>query len=170
MAGDEWPGQGSSGDVSETIALDLAFDANTLHELRTVVLAKAVAAGLPQARAAEVMLAVHELAANAVLHGGGAGRVRMRAAAADVRCQVSDAGAGGIDGASRGAGTRAAEPWPIQPGRGLWLVRSVTGRLSVRTGPDGSEVTVGFARRGFGAGSADDGSVPASWLPRRNGG
>ena len=45
--------------------LDQEFTAGTLHILREAVLVHATAAGLPEARAADVMLAVHELAANA---------------------------------------------------------------------------------------------------------
>ena len=51
------------------MALDQTFDADTLADLRKAVLAVATAVGMPDHRAAEVMLAVHELAANAVRHG-----------------------------------------------------------------------------------------------------
>ena len=40
--------------------------------LRAVMLAYAVEAGMPENRAKDVMLAAHELAANAVRHGAGA--------------------------------------------------------------------------------------------------
>jgi hypothetical protein len=76
------------------VTLDQGFDATTLPDLRNAVLAGAVAAGLPDDRAAEVTLAVHKLAANAVRHGGGAGRARMRVVAGQLHCQVSDAGPG----------------------------------------------------------------------------
>jgi hypothetical protein len=49
----EMPGDGGGG-----MAPDQAFDAATPHELREAVLAEAAAAGLPDDRAAEVMLAV----------------------------------------------------------------------------------------------------------------
>jgi hypothetical protein len=57
--------------------LDLAFDSGTLHALRAGVKAHACEAGLPEARAEDVVLVVHELAANAVSHGAGAGRLRI---------------------------------------------------------------------------------------------
>lgn len=138
-----------SGEGGGRLALDQAFDADTLHELRKAVLAEAVAAGVPEDRAAEVMLAVHELAANAVIHGGGGGRARMRVAAGELYCQVSDAGPGSIDGDTRRGGGGGAESWPVQPGRGLWLVRKVAGNMSVASDPAGSEVTVVFAVPGF---------------------
>ena len=52
-------------------------DAPDPPELREAVLAHATAAGMPEARAADVMLVVHELAANAVRHGAGASHLRM---------------------------------------------------------------------------------------------
>ena len=57
------------------VLLDQRFEANTLYQLRAAVLAHAVQAGLPEHHASEVMLAVHELAANTVRHGAGAGRL-----------------------------------------------------------------------------------------------
>jgi anti-sigma regulatory factor (Ser/Thr protein kinase) len=57
-----------------------------------MVRAEAVAAGLTVDQARDVVLAVHELAANAVRHGGGTGRLRMLVSAGRLRCQVSDDG------------------------------------------------------------------------------
>ena len=56
--------------------LDLAFDSGALYILRAEVLALAGQAGLSDDRAGDVVLAVHELAANVVCHGGGKGRLR----------------------------------------------------------------------------------------------
>jgi anti-sigma regulatory factor (Ser/Thr protein kinase) len=113
------------------VVFDERFDASTLHLLRERVTACAVGAGMPDERAAEVMIAVHELAANAVRHGAGAGRLLVRAAAGVLRCQVSDA--------SPGTGT-----WPVQPGHGLWLVQQVADQVSVSSGPRGCLVAVVF--------------------------
>lgn len=115
--------------------LDRDFDAGTLSSLRQAVLATATAAGLPADRAGEVMLAVHELAANAVRHGAGAGRALLRVVGGELRCQVSDAGRGSA---------ASTQPWPFTPGHGLWLVRRIADRLSVRSRPEGSEVTAVF--------------------------
>ena len=133
--------------------LDQQFDETTLHILREAVLAHAVAAGMADGRAADVMIAVHELAANAVRHGGGAGRVQMRVTGGDLIFQVSDPGTASRNGHSPGGTVRgqhrgtaaAAEPWPFQPGHGLWLVRRLANRISVASGPTGSQVTAVFA-------------------------
>jgi two-component sensor histidine kinase len=51
--------------------LDQEFDPGTLHTLRAKVLVQACRAGLSESRATDVVLAVHELAANAIRHGAG---------------------------------------------------------------------------------------------------
>jgi anti-sigma regulatory factor (Ser/Thr protein kinase) len=107
------------------------------------VLAEAAAAGLTQDRVTDVVLAVHELAANAVRHGDGAGRLRMHAAGGELHCQVSDAGPGGRAG--RAVSATSVRQWKIQPGHGLWLVRDIADRLSIAPGPAGSAVTAVFA-------------------------
>jgi anti-sigma regulatory factor (Ser/Thr protein kinase) len=71
-----------------------------------------------------VVLAVHELAANAVRHGGGAGRVQLRTADGALHCVVSDAGPATIDGHARAGTAVAVQPWLFKPGHGLWLVRT----------------------------------------------
>lgn len=136
------------------MALDQTFDADTLADLRKAVLAVATAAGMADHRAAEVMLAVHELAANAVRHGAGAGRARLRVAGGQLHCQVSDAGPGSLDGDARRAGAGDAPSWPVRRGHGLWLVRNATDQVSITSGPGGSAVTAVFALSGAGDGNA----------------
>jgi anti-sigma regulatory factor (Ser/Thr protein kinase) len=104
--------------------LDQEFTTATLHILREAVLAHANAGGMPEARATDVMLAVHELAANAVSHGGGTGRVRLRIAAGKLDCQVTDPGNAHASThlpatpACQGHGC-AAGPLPVFPFAGL---------------------------------------------------
>jgi anti-sigma regulatory factor (Ser/Thr protein kinase) len=124
--------------------LDLAFDADALSDLRKAVRAVAVAAGLPGERADEVMFAVHELAANAVRHGGGAGRAWLDVTAGYLNCRVSDTGPGSPAGRARSDSGDPGPPWPFRPGHGLWLVRNAADRLSVQAGPRGSAVTAAF--------------------------
>jgi anti-sigma regulatory factor (Ser/Thr protein kinase) len=60
-------------------SLDQAFDAGSLYALRAAVAARAAAAGLGRREVYEVTAVAHELAANAVIHGAGHGRLRLRA-------------------------------------------------------------------------------------------
>lgn len=120
--------------------LDRVFDAAGLHVLREQVLDAAAAAGLSAARAVDVMLTVHELAANVVLHGPGSGRVRMETDGTHLRCEVSDSGRARAQGATRGGGP----PWPFQRGHGLWLAREAAASLSITSGPGNTHVTALF--------------------------
>ena len=123
----------STGSASEEEAvLDQRFDADTLHLLRARVAVCVAAAGLPESRAADIILAVHELAANAVRHGAGAGRLLMRAAGGMLCCQVTDTGPG-------------PHPWPLRQGHGLWIVRQLADRMAMTSGPEGSEITAFFS-------------------------
>jgi len=119
------------------------FDAGSLYQLRQVAVAHAAAAGMSESRARDVMVVLHELAANAVRHGAGRGRLRMWHAAGVLRCLVEDdgreQGAGGRPGGARGAAG-----WESLPGHGLWLARLVADQVSVMSGPDGTSVTVTF--------------------------
>jgi anti-sigma regulatory factor (Ser/Thr protein kinase) len=97
------------------------------------------------------MLAVHELAANAVEHGGGTGRLRMSVTNRELICQVSDPGPASFGlprsstlGSQRPGAAARTSPWPYEPGHGLWLVRRVADHISVNCSPAGSQVTVAF--------------------------
>jgi len=138
--------------------LDLAFDSGTLGALRAGVKAYACAAGLPAARAEDVVLAVHELAANAVSHGAGAGRLRIWKLAGSLHCQVEDgeplacehpgeppgpAGSEAVD-AMDASDPASGHPLPSRPGHGLWLVRQVADRTRILSGARGTCATVAF--------------------------
>ncbi len=127
--------------------VDQPFDVDTLYQVRQAVLAHAGEAGLPGHRASDAVLAVHELAANAVRYGGGTGRLRIWVTSGTLCFQVQDSGPASRDGQS--AATPARRPdgtpdSPYQPGHGLWLARAVADEMSAETGPGGSQVTVTF--------------------------
>lgn len=90
------------------------------------------------------MLTVHELAANAVRHGAGAGRLAMRASDGQLYCQVSDAGS---TGGTRAA-TAATRPWRVERGHGLWIVHTAADQVSVASGPAGFRVAAVFTLSG----------------------
>jgi anti-sigma regulatory factor (Ser/Thr protein kinase) len=112
--------------------LDLAFDSGTLDALRAGVKAHACAAGLPADRAEDVVLAVHELAANAICHGAGAGRLRIWKLAGSLHCEVEDGEPASGDQLSS------------RPGHGLWLVRQVADRMRVLSGVRGTRAMIAF--------------------------
>ena len=129
----------------------LRFDGATLNLVRELVLTQAVAAGLPEHSATDVALAVHELAANAVRHGGGTGRLRVSVTPGTLCYRVEDYGpasshhrtsSGQVTSAKISNGTPG---WPCQTGHGLWVVRKLASQMNVVSGPYGSRVTVEFA-------------------------
>jgi anti-sigma regulatory factor (Ser/Thr protein kinase) len=112
---------------------DMDFDASTLPLLRQRVKAYWAAAGMPEGRASDFILAVHELAANAVRHGAGSGRLLMSTVPGGLRAVVSDAGPG-------------PRPWALRPGHGLWIVDQVADEVDVSSEPGGFRVTAVFSR------------------------
>jgi len=151
-AGRPWPGgpdgpgdaDGAAPDAQRI--LDLTLDADSLYRLRATVVAHAVSAGLPQRRADDMVIAVHELAANVIKHAGGHGKLAMWTQDQSVYCQVTDQGPAQA-GAAAGAARAPVPPWPIEAGHGLWLVRQLADQMSLRAGQAGSQATVRFALR-----------------------
>src|ERR1700691_2580517 len=90
--GDTQPARGNPSSQGRQI-LDQAFDADSLYALRAAVAAHASDAGLPPGRADDLVIAVHELAANAVRQGAGHGRLRIRRSDQALLCEISDDGA-----------------------------------------------------------------------------
>jgi anti-sigma regulatory factor (Ser/Thr protein kinase) len=159
-AGDGPPGPGVSIAARAQPVVDQAFDGDSLYAVRATVAAHASAAGMPDGRVRNVVLAVHELAANAVRHGAGQGQVRLWVTGDGIRCEVTDAGtpAAGADsgdgpgsgspgagiGDGAGPGSPGAMSWPVEHGHGLWLVRKIADQISLETGPSGTVAAVTF--------------------------
>jgi two-component sensor histidine kinase len=146
--------------------LDQEFDTAALAGLREAVLGYATACGMPGDRAIDVMLAVHELAANAVRHGPGHGQLRLHVTASTLRCEVSDPGPSSRDGRAGGTGGQApgAVPWPVEQGHGP-VARTYSRRprsRDLRAARVADNSGVHPARRGR-APSAG----PQAWRPRR---
>jgi anti-anti-sigma factor len=134
--------------------LDQVFDADSLYALRAAVAAHAADAGLSPGRADDLVIAVHELAANAVRHGAGHGRLRVWRADHALLCEISDDGTplaadadqrpSGESGES-GETRNPAAPWQTEPGHGLSLVRQVADQASLISGQEGTLATISFA-------------------------
>ena len=130
-----------------TPILDQAFDAGSLYTLRAAVAAHATQAGLAPGRADDLVIAVHELAANAVRHGAGHGRLRIWRSDQALRCEITDDGlpdAKDAKDAPAEPATKSPE-WRTEPGHGLSLVRQVADHTSLSSGRDGTSATISFA-------------------------
>ena len=70
--------------------LDQEFDPDTLPALRAALSAHALEAGLAEELAGDLVLAVHELAANAIAHGAGYGHLRLWHLPGALSCEITD--------------------------------------------------------------------------------
>jgi anti-sigma regulatory factor (Ser/Thr protein kinase) len=119
------------------LLLDLTFSEAELVSLREAVAAHADAAGLSHSRTEDLVLIAHELATNAVRHGGGRGRLRLWTEGNAVHCQVTDEGPGLPDTVEP-----RIRPDPGSPGgRGIWLVTRFADGFVVNNNGHGGDVT-----------------------------
>ena len=124
------------------------FDAGSLYALRAAVAAHATRAGVPEPRVRDIVLAVHELAVNAIRHGAGHGRLLITNHGGVLRCQVTDDGRPPAAPGGTEPETQATAPdaprWSSQHGHGLWVVRHVVDHLSVQSGSGGTIAAASF--------------------------
>ena len=113
------------------------FRTDSLSEVRALVALVAADGGLAEARCAELVLAVGELATNSIRHGGGSGLLRPWGAGDRIVCPVEDAG----HMRDPLVGRRRPRPGQIG-GYGLWLVHQLCDLVQVRSAPFGSLVRV----------------------------
>ena len=146
-----WPG-----DIADRRGelLDVVFDWADFARLRRQVAAQCADAGLTGTRLDDFVLAVHEIAANAIVHAGAGGRLILRRAASGLRCLVADIPGATVScpaprsGDMRDASAATAEPGELgEPigavcGRGLWLAATLTDELSITSGPDSTIVSL----------------------------
>ena len=116
------------------------FTAADLRSVRQAVSQRA--AVLEPTRADELVLALHELAMNSVIHGGGAGTLRIWDEPDALVFEVTDAGH--LDDPLAG---RVQPRLDRDGGRGLWLANQMCDLVQVRTSADGGTAARVFAWR-----------------------
>ena len=162
LAGSAGAAGGPSPAGTRTLILDRQFDADTLYTLRAAVQDHALQVGLTEDLTGDLVLAAHELAANAVAHGAGYGRLRLWHLPGALTCEIiddglaakgdaSDPAPGGSSGPAGSGdsgwpGSRAG--WPVVEGHGLWLAQLVATQLDVWSGHRGSRAVVTFRLSG----------------------
>jgi len=82
-----WPGEvvTRSSDL-----LDIVFGWSDLGQLRRLVTLLCASAGLTAAQVDDFVLAIHEIAANAIMHAGAGGRLILRRTGNGLRCLIAD--------------------------------------------------------------------------------
>jgi anti-sigma regulatory factor (Ser/Thr protein kinase) len=103
-----------------------------LRAVRRLVAYQADEAGLAPERAADLVLAVSEIAANTLRHTRGDGLLRVWHTEQEILCQVQDYG--WITDPLAGQQRRPAD----EPGHGLWVVNQVCDLVELRTGQGGT--------------------------------
>lgn len=111
------------------------FDRGTLHEVRGQVGREATRQRLSAARCSDLVTAASELAANSILHGGGAGTLAVWEQDGALLVEIEDAGW------IKEPLTGRLRPDPTQiSGRGIWLANSLCDLVQIRSGPTGTAV------------------------------
>jgi anti-sigma regulatory factor (Ser/Thr protein kinase) len=101
------------------------------EQLREQLAAALAAAGVGETTTLDMLLAVTELATNAVRHGGGIHDVRVGRVQGRFVCEIVDRGPGFDDPAAGYLAPRAGI------GRGLWVARQLSWRLEFFSSPRG---------------------------------
>ena len=117
--------------IRELPALWPVAPATGPEQIREAVAREIVSAGYGEAKTLEMLLAVTEIADNAVRHGGGIAEVRAGEARGRFVCEITDRGTGFDDPA---AGYLAPRPGA---GSGLWVARQLTWDIEFFRRPGG---------------------------------
>ena len=104
-----------------------------LAGLRACTARDAAEAGVPRERIPELELALHELAINALTHGGGRATVRTWTDGGDFVCEIADEGPGLPD---RHLGYCVPNDGDVR-GRGIWLARQLCDFVQLASAPGG---------------------------------
>jgi anti-sigma regulatory factor (Ser/Thr protein kinase) len=126
---------------TDSILLELDFQERDLQSLRWSVAAHASRTGLSVGQVNDLVLVVSELASNAIVHGGGTGRIRLWSTREAVWCRVSDEG----PGIPSGLPGHRPEPSAAR-GRGLWLVAHHTDDVTIDSPPAGGAAVTATLR------------------------
>jgi anti-sigma regulatory factor (Ser/Thr protein kinase) len=126
-------------------AMPFTYSSN-LWEVRARVRGYASRAGLPEARANDLVLAVSEVAANTFRHARSVGTLEIWDDGTEIVCEVRDRGviADPLVGQRRPAADALA-------GHGLWLVHQLCDVVEVVSGEGGTTIRMRMAIREAGA-------------------
>jgi serine/threonine-protein kinase RsbW len=119
--------------------LETSFAEGELLAVRRRLEEVARGCGLTPDEAYDWLIAVNELMANAIRHGGGSGELRVWRDP-DLWCEVRDRGPGFAAGPYLEPRDRPT-PSP-HGGMGLWIARRMTGDMLIESGPSGTTVRV----------------------------
>jgi len=117
------------------------FGPNDLASVRSLVAHHADAAGLGAMRAAELVVAINEVATNSIKHGGGRGTLTVWQETSALICEISDRGR-----FAKALADRERPSESVAAPRGLWLANQLCDLVQIRTIPDGTVVRLHMRR------------------------
>jgi serine/threonine-protein kinase RsbW len=130
-----WPEPSTNG---YSLLLATTFDSVSIAAVRHRVRDAADQCRISENRRDDFVLAVNEIMANAVRHGGGTGKIRLWHDGQLV-CQISDQG----PGFDPGSYLRRDRPQPSPSGgMGLWIARQTSDNLTIDSGPTGTTIDI----------------------------
>jgi anti-sigma regulatory factor (Ser/Thr protein kinase) len=106
-----------------------------LASIRNVVRGHAVRAGLSEARAIDLVLAVSEVTANTIRHAKSAGCLKIWQTAREIVCQIEDKGL-----ISDPLAGRRRPSLEAMGGHGLWIVHQICDRVEIDSGEGGTTI------------------------------
>lgn len=140
--GDAWVGPGEDRlPEPPPDALPLAFGAGPLESVRRFVLDR-VGDTLGFEKLSGLLVAVSEAASNSLVHGGGAGVVRVWHTDGGVVCEVRDRG-----WIRQPLAGRARPGFHQESGRGLWMINQLCDLVQLRSSPAGTVLRLHMGRR-----------------------
>jgi anti-sigma regulatory factor (Ser/Thr protein kinase) len=123
---------------------EMEVEASRLGELRRLVELEGGAAGLEPTRVADLVVAVNEVATNALVHGVRPARLRVWQERTELVCEVEDAGPGFEDPL---AGQLPPDPAAVG-GYGMWITRMTADATDIASGQEGTTVSIHTALAG----------------------
>jgi anti-sigma regulatory factor (Ser/Thr protein kinase) len=118
-----------------------AYTAN-LSEVRALAAKQARMAGLTDARVADFVIAVSEVAGNTVRHAQSPGSMEIWCEAGEIVCEIRDAGVIADPQAAR-----RPPPQGVAGGHGLWLVHQVCDQVEVHSDENGTVIRMHMSLR-----------------------
>jgi anti-sigma regulatory factor (Ser/Thr protein kinase) len=119
----------------------MTFGPSDLAAVRALVSRHARAAGI-EARGAELVTALNEVATNSIRHGGGSGTLRVWQEDSTLLCEIRDSGRFDKPLADRERPSQSASA-----PRGLWLANQLCDLVQIRTLAGGTVVRLHMRRR-----------------------
>ncbi|TDD34163.1 sensor histidine kinase [Actinomadura sp. KC06] len=126
---------------ADTQITELDYDSASLDTARELVIRHARRAGLPADRVLDAELAVNELTANTLMHGGGHGTLRIWTEPQHLICQTTDHGH-----ISDPLAGRRPVPSDSPGGRGLLLINQLADLTRMHTRPGSTTIRLYFQR------------------------